>query len=57
MIGLLFTGDEEVARLLVPALVLMGITQPLACRVDVLDGVLMGANDARYLAAVLERST
>ncbi|MGO1409842.1 MAG: MATE family efflux transporter [Microbacteriaceae bacterium] len=52
VIGLLFTGDEEVARLLVPALVLMGITQPLAGLVYVLDGVLMGANDARYLAAV-----
>ncbi|WP_261166456.1 MATE family efflux transporter [Microbacterium sp. Marseille-Q6965] len=50
VIGLLFTGDADVAALLVPALVLMGVMQPLAGAVYVLDGVLMGANDARYLA-------
>lgn len=50
VIGLVFTGDADVAALLVPALVLMGLMQPLAGAVYVLDGVLMGANDARYLA-------
>ncbi|WP_105566641.1 MATE family efflux transporter [Microbacterium halophytorum] len=52
VIGLVFTGDPEIADLIVPALVLMGITQPLAGAVYVLDGVLMGANDAKYLAIV-----
>lgn len=50
VIGLLFTGDADVAALLVPALILTGAMQPLAGVVYVLDGVLMGAGDAKYLA-------
>ena len=50
VIGLLFTGDPELARLLVPSLIIAGLTQVIAGPVFVLDGVLMGANDARYLA-------
>jgi len=50
VIGVAFTGSWEVAALLVPALLVMGLMQPLAGAVYVLDGVLMGANDARYLA-------
>ncbi len=52
VIGLLFTSDPAVAALSMPALVLVGVLQPLAGLVYVLDGVLMGANDVRYLAIV-----
>jgi len=49
-IGLLFTGDARLASLLVPALIVLGVGTPLAGFVFVLDGVLIGAGDARYLA-------
>jgi Na+-driven multidrug efflux pump len=49
-IGLLFTGDAALAALVQPALVVLAVAQPLCGLVFVLDGVLMGANDARYLA-------
>ena len=48
--GLLFTGDPELAALLMPSLIILGISAPLAGFVFVLDGVLIGAGDARYLA-------
>ena len=48
--GLLFTGDPRLAALLAPSLVVLGIGAPLAGFVFVLDGVLIGAGDARYLA-------
>lgn len=44
------TPDEEVQRLFATALVVVAIGQPLASWVFVLDGVLIGAGDARYLA-------
>ncbi|KQZ07960.1 MATE family efflux transporter [Microbacterium sp. Root53] len=50
VLGLAFTGDPELAAVIQPALLLMALTQPLAGVVYVLDGVLMGAGDARYLA-------
>lgn len=50
VLGLVFTGDPELAALIQPALLVLAIAQPLAGVVFVLDGVLMGANDARYLA-------
>ena len=49
-LGKLFTGDPEVRDLLVPALLLAAVAQPLAGVVFVLDGVLIGAGDGRYLA-------
>jgi putative MATE family efflux protein len=52
VLGLAFTGDPGLAALIQPALILMAIAQPLAGIVYVLDGVLMGAGDARYLAVV-----
>lgn len=52
VIGLLFTSDHAMAALAMPALIVMGVLQPLAGLVYVLDGVLMGAGDARYLAIV-----
>ncbi|MDT0158024.1 MATE family efflux transporter [Microbacterium sp. ARD32] len=50
VLGILFTGDAAVAALVQPALIVLAIAQPVAGVVFVLDGVLMGANDARYLA-------
>jgi putative MATE family efflux protein len=46
----LFTSDPSVAALLAPALAIIGIGAPLGGYVFVLDGVLIGAGDARYLA-------
>ncbi|MBM3714977.1 MAG: MATE family efflux transporter [Actinobacteria bacterium] len=50
VIGILFTGDAAVAALIQPALLVLAVAQPLAAFVFVLDGVLIGAGDARYLA-------
>jgi Na+-driven multidrug efflux pump len=46
----LFTSSREVAALLPGALVVLGLSAPLGGLVFVLDGVLIGAGDARYLA-------
>lgn len=46
----LFTSDPAVAALLPVALVIIGVGAPLGGYVFVLDGVLIGAGDARYLA-------
>ncbi|MFF3765954.1 MATE family efflux transporter [Streptomyces sp. NPDC001922] len=45
-----FTGDPAVHELLLPALLVVALTQPVAGVVFVLDGVLMGAGDGPYLA-------
>ncbi|MGN8025433.1 MATE family efflux transporter [Microbacterium sp. 22242] len=50
VIGLAFTGDPTLAALIQPALIVLAVAQPVAGVVFVLDGVLMGAGDARYLA-------
>lgn len=50
VIGLAFTGDPAIAALIQPALLVLALSQPLAAVVFVLDGVLIGAGDARYLA-------
>ena len=50
VLGVLFTGDQEVRDLLVPVLVVAALFQPVAGVVFVLDGVLIGAGDGRYLA-------
>ncbi len=50
VMGIIFTGDAEIAALVQPALLVLAVAQPVAGVVFVLDGVLMGANDARYLA-------
>ena len=49
-VGQLFTGDEAVSDLLVPVLLVAALGQPVAGVVFVLDGVLIGAGDGRYLA-------
>lgn len=46
----LFTDDHAVRDLLASVLVVAAVSQPLAGVVFVLDGVLIGAGDARYLA-------
>lgn len=46
----LFTSSTEVRDLLPLSLVVLGVSTPLAGLVFVLDGVLIGAGDARYLA-------
>lgn len=46
----LFTPDAEVRALIVAALVVAALMQPVAGWVFVLDGVLIGAGDGRYLA-------
>lgn len=52
VIGVAFTGDPEVAALIQPALLVLAVAQPVCGVVFVLDGVLMGAGDAKYLAIV-----
>lgn len=50
VLGIVFTGDPSIAVLVQPALLVLAVAQPIAGVVFVLDGVLMGAGDARYLA-------
>ncbi|MEU2155518.1 MATE family efflux transporter [Streptomyces sp. NPDC019396] len=49
----LFTGDQAVHSTLLPALLVVALSQPVAGVVFVLDGVLMGAGDGRYLAVAM----
>lgn len=46
----LFTSDTDVQRLLSSVLLIAALQQPVAGVVFVLDGVLIGAGDGRYLA-------
>ncbi len=46
----LFTSDTAVQDALVPALLVVAVVQPLSGIVFVLDGILIGAGDGRYLA-------
>ncbi|MFB7527049.1 MATE family efflux transporter [Streptomyces sp. NPDC056178] len=46
----LFTDDQSVQGTLLPTLLVVALSQPIAGVVFVLDGVLMGAGDGRYLA-------
>ncbi|MER7662146.1 MATE family efflux transporter [Streptomyces sp. NPDC096193] len=49
----LFTGDSVVHETLLPVLLVVALSQPIAGVVFVLDGVLMGAGDGRYLAGAM----
>ncbi len=49
-VPVLFTGEPGVREALVAALIVAAVTQPLSGYVFVLDGVLIGAGDGRYLA-------
>ena len=50
VIGRVFTSDDTVLAILPPAVLVLGLSLPLGGLVFVLDGVLMGAGDVRYLA-------
>jgi putative MATE family efflux protein len=50
VLGWVFTSDAAVLRMLPVPLAIIGATTPLGGYVFVLDGVLIGAGDARYLA-------
>ena len=50
LLGPLFTADPAVHDRLVPVLLVAALAQPVAGIVFVLDGVLIGAGDGRYLA-------
>ena len=50
ILGYVFSSDPTVLASLPLALVVLGVSLPLHGYVFVLDGVLMGAGDARYLA-------
>ena len=50
LLALVMTSDEAVREALPPTLVILAIGLPLAGLVFVLDGVLIGAGDGRYLA-------
>ena len=50
ILGNVFSSDPGVLSILPPALLVLGLSLPLGGYVFVLDGVLMGAGDARYLA-------
>ena len=49
-LGHLFVDDPAVTDALVPVLLVAALGQPVAGLVFVLDGVLIGAGDGRYLA-------
>ncbi|UUN27979.1 MATE family efflux transporter [Streptomyces sp. FIT100] len=49
----LFTSDQSVKDTLLPALLVVALSQPIAGVVFVLDGVLMGAGDGPYLAGAM----
>ncbi|MFE7775578.1 MATE family efflux transporter [Streptomyces sp. NPDC057445] len=49
----LFTSDPAVRTVLLPALLVVALSQPVSGVVFVLDGVLMGAGDGRYLAVAM----
>ena len=51
LVAPLFSPDEGVRTAIAAALVVVALAQPLAAYVFVLDGVLIGAGDGRYLAA------
>jgi putative MATE family efflux protein len=52
-----FTNDPAVRELTVQVLWFVAVLQPLAAAVFVLDGVLIGAGDTRYLAGAMVAAT
>ncbi len=50
LIPLLMTSEDSLRSTLWPVIVLLGLTLPLSAFVFVLDGVLIGAGDGKYLA-------
>ena len=50
LVAQVFTPDPVVQEVLRPALLIIAVLQPLSAVVFVLDGILIGAGDGRYLA-------
>lgn len=50
LLGALFTDDADVRQRLIPVLLIVALAEPVCGVVFVLDGVLIGAGDGRYLA-------
>jgi len=50
LVAIAFTGDPAVRHLLMPVLLVIAVIQPVSGVVFVLDGLLIGAGDGRYLA-------
>ena len=53
LLAIAFTSDDAVRDLLFSVVVSVGLMQPLAGAVFVLDGILIGAGDVRYLAIAM----
>jgi putative MATE family efflux protein len=53
----LFTDDPAVRHMAASVLVVVGVLQPLAASVFVLDGILIGAGDTGYLAVAMLAAT
>jgi putative MATE family efflux protein len=56
-LALAFTKDEAVRQELRPVLLMVALMQPLAAEVFVLDGIMIGAGDVRYLALAMTAAT
>jgi Na+-driven multidrug efflux pump len=50
VIARMFTPDRGVQQVLLPVLLVIAVVQPVSGLVFVLDGILIGAGDGRYLA-------
>jgi len=50
LVAVAFSGDAAVRHALLPALLVIAVIQPVSGVVFVLDGLLIGAGDGRYLA-------
>ena len=57
LLALVFTRDAAVRDELRPVLVAVALMQPLGGAVFVLDGILIGAGDVRYLALAMAGAT
>jgi MATE family, multidrug efflux pump len=57
LVAVTFTQDGSVRDQLGPVLIAVALMQPLGAIVFVLDGILIGAGDARYLALAMAAAT
>ena len=49
----LFTADPELLSVCVPAIIVVGLMQPVAALTYIYDGYLIGADDTKYLAKAM----
>jgi putative MATE family efflux protein len=57
LVAITFTHDPTVRHELIPVLIAVALMQPLGGAVFVLDGILIGAGDVRYLALAMAAAT